>query len=196
MPFTRHLVTRRTILTSAFAGVCSVSSIGFPRNAAAADNERKKMNLAYLINGLRSIGKPVCLGAADRLESSTEAMSGFDLHLRNAELNVADAQILAKAMQHSDANNGLILKSFSASYNLDLGNAGAVAIAESFPLSVTELGMVGCSIGDAGGDAILAWAKAALNLQMICIEGNDFSTAMRSQLKALAPQGRRILVIV
>lgn len=99
-------------------------------------------------------------------------------------------------MRRSDVRDGLFLRSFSASYNPGLGDTGVAALAEAFPETMTELGLVGCSIGDAGGRAILEWARTAPELQMICIEGNRFSADMKSRFQDFASPGRQILVVV
>lgn len=194
----RQRVSRRRVLTTALVGVCSLVPVAtvFSRAASAAINESTTMNPTHLINALRSIGKPVCMDAANRLATLTGTSAGFDLLLRRAELNAADAKVLANGMLRSDTGNEFFLESFSASFNPDLGDTGAAALAEVFPESMTELGLVGCSIGDAGGRAILEWARIAPNLRMMCVEGNRFSDDMRSQFQGFAPQGRQILVVV
>lgn len=198
MQFERRRVSRRRMLTTALAGVCGLVPVApvFPRTPVAARNISTEMNPTHLINALRSIGKSVCLDAADRLATSTGTNAGFDLHLRHAELNEADARVLANGMLRSDSGNGLFLRSFSASFNPDLGDTGAATLAEVFPETMTELGLVGCSIGDAGGRAILEWARIAPRLRMICIEGNRFSVDIRSQFQDLAPHGRQVLVVI
>lgn len=194
----RRRVARRRLLTTAVTGVCGllVGATVFPKTAAAAGFGNAEMNSPELINALRSIGKPVCMDAADRLAASAGTKTGFDLHLRGAGLNEADARVLADGMLRSDAGDGPVLRSFSASYNPELGDTGAAALAEAFPETMTELGLVGCSIGDAGGRAILEWAQTAPKVRMICVEGNNFSTGMRSQFQDLAPFGRHVLVVV
>ena len=191
-------MSRRTMMTTALAGVCGLlaSATVFSKTAQAAGNESAEMNLTKLIKALRSIGKPTCLDAADRLAASTGSLAGFDLHLRRAGLNEADARVLAHGMMHADAGNALLLKSFSASYNPDLGDGGAAALAEAFPETMTELGLVGCSVGDAGARPILEWARSAPDLRMICVEGNKFSAGVKSQFQDLASRGRNILVVV
>jgi hypothetical protein len=191
MKFEQRHVSRRKILTTAFAGVC-----GLLATDVGAENESAEMNLPELINALRSIGTPVCMNAADILATSVETGAGFDLHLRNAGLNEAEAQILARGMRRSNVGNGRFLRSFRASYNPDLGDVGAAALAEAFPDTMIELGLVGCSIGDAGGAAILKWARGAPQLRMICVEGNMFSTEIKSQFKNLASLEREIMVVV
>jgi hypothetical protein len=174
----------------------ALSPLHISETAQAAGNESAEMTRTKLINALRSIEKPVCLDAADRLAASTKSLVGFDLHLRGAGLNEADAQVLANEMLYVDADNGHFLKSFSASYNPSLGDAGAATFAEAFPETMTELGLVGCSIGDAGGRAILEWARTASNLRMICVEENEFSVGVKLEFQDLASLGRNILVVV
>lgn len=135
------------------------------------------------------------MNATDILEASVKAETGFDLHLRNAGLNEAEAQILAHGMRRSDVGNGCFLRSFSASYNPDLGDVDAAALAEAFPDTMIELGLVGCSIDDPGGAAIFDWARGGPQLRMICVEGNMFSAKIKSQFKSLASHGREILVV-
>lgn len=154
------------------------------------------MNPAELIKALKSIGKPACMDAADKLAASIGTKADFDLHLRRAELNEADARVLATGMLPSEYDSGLFLRSFSASFNPDLKDAGAAVLAAAFPETLTEVGLVGCTIGDAGGKAILEWARAAPDLRMICVEENRFSGDVRSQFQDLARQGRQVLVVV
>jgi hypothetical protein len=191
-------MSRRTLMTTALAGVCGLvtSATVFSKTAQAAGKESDEMPPTELIKALRLIGKPNCLDAADRLAASTGSPAGFDLHLRRAGLNEGDARILANGMMNANAGNALFLKSFSASYNSDLGDDGAAALAEAFPETMTELGLVGCSVGDVGARAILEWAQTAPNLRMICVEGNKISAGVKSQLQNLASRGRNILVVI
>jgi hypothetical protein len=198
MKFEHRHISRRTVLKTACVGVCGLltSAAISSESVAATNDESADMTPTELINALRSIGKPVCLDAADRLASSTGSLAGFDLHLRRAQLNEADAQILTNGLLSSTGRNGPFLRSFSASYNPGLGNVGATALAEAFPETMTELGLVGCSVSDAGGHLILEWARTAPNLQIICVEGNNFSKGLKSQFRDLASPDRPILVVV
>ncbi|MFT4708249.1 MAG: hypothetical protein ACJAXK_001756 [Yoonia sp.] len=191
MKFEQRQLSRRRTLTTTLAVFCGLFAAD-----VCAGNESTEMNVIELINALRSVGTPVCVNAADALAASVETGTGFDLHLRSAGLNEAAAQILAHGMRRSDVGNGRFLRSFSASYNPDLGDVGAAALAEAFPDTMIELGLVGCSIGDAGGSAILEWARKARQLRMICVEGNMFSAEIKSQFQSLASHGREILVVV
>jgi len=193
-----QLEPRRRFLRTALAKACGLAAfaMGFSSAAEASVQEVSRMDLAGLINALRSIGTPACLKAAESLTTKTGSAAGFDLHLRSAGLTQADAQILADALLATAAGAGPALRSFSASYNPDLGDAGAVVLAAAFPESMTELGLVGCLVGEGGGQALLAWAKTAPNLRMICVEDNRFSADLKAQFRALALEGRQILVVV
>jgi hypothetical protein len=188
------------VLSTAFAGVCGIATyatvLPTSAKAKATGNESAQMNPTDLITALRSIGTPSCLAAADRLEAVIGSQAGFDLHLRRAGLKQADAQVLADGMLRANAGNALSLKSFSASYNPELGDVGAATLATAFPETMTELGLVGCSVGDAGARLILEWARSAPNLKMICVEGNNFSAGMKIQFRDLASLGGNMLVVV
>jgi len=151
------------------------------------------MSLTALAETLRSIETPRCLAAAEKLLNTTSPE--FDLHLRQAGLTGANTRRLAKAL-NTDDSNGPRLRSFSASYNPDLGNEGAIALAQAFPDTLTELGMVGCAIGDAGGRALFEWAARAPSLRMICIEDNAFSQELRREFQTLAEARQQLFVVV
>ncbi len=196
MRFDQRYISRRTVLkTACVCGLLAPAAVS-SQSVAATNVESADVKPTELINALRSIGKPVCLDVADRLASSTRSLTGFDLHLRRAQLNEADAQVLAGGLLASSGRNGHFLRSFSASFNPDLGNVGAITLAEAFPETVTELGLVGCSLSDSSGRSILEWAQSAPNLQMLCVEGNNFSTSMKSEFRDLTSLGRKMLVVV
>jgi hypothetical protein len=99
-------------------------------------------------------------------------------------------------MRKTTASTGAVLRFFSASYNSDLTDAGVIALALAFRVTMTELGVVGCAIGDAGGLAIQEWAKTALSPRMICAEGNLFSVDVRSRFAALGQDRGSLSVVV
>ncbi len=198
MPSEWRQKSRRRILKATATGVFALVNVAsVSRYAVAATfNESAGMNPTALVKALRLIGTPVCTDAADRLVTHSPTVASFDLHLRRASLDEADARILADAMRKEGTGNEPFLRSFSASYNPGLGDAGAVILARAFAETMTELGLVGCSISDVGGRSILRWAKAAPDLRMICVEGNSFSEDIRSQFHELKRHGRRVLVVV
>jgi hypothetical protein len=169
-----------------------------PALAKAAQHEASggETRMDALIAALNAIGTPDCVNSARRLEALKPDAASFDLHLRRAGLDAGDARLLAGAMRKTTASSGTVLRSFIASYNSDLSDAGVIALAEAFPATMTELGLVGCAIGDAGGLAILAWAKTAQQARMICVEGNAFSADVRSRFAALGQDRGSLLVVV
>jgi hypothetical protein len=149
-----------------------------------------------LITGLQSIGGPVCLAAADRLQSTMTPTTNFDLHLRRAGLDGRGAVILADAIREVATSTGAALRSFSASYNPDLTDAGVIALSAAFPLTMSDLGLVGCGIGDRGDLGVLSWAQNAASPRMICIEENDLSLDVRAQFSKLGRARTALMVVV
>lgn len=191
--------SRRTVLQAVMAtGFCLLSEqTGVTGIAMAAGSEpvSGEMSVNTLIDALHFIGGPVCLDAANKLETVSSSSGGFDLHLRSAEVDAHDARILANAIQEIPISSTHYLRSFSASHNPDLKDAGAIALLRSFPTTMTELGLVGCSIGDAGGTALQEWALQAPNLRMICVEGNNFSSNLRSKFAELGRRHTSLIVV-
>jgi hypothetical protein len=133
---------------------------------------------------LREIGSDVTKTAADNLARIAVSSAALNLHLRNAKMTAADVKLIANALDRTPVSELARLVSFSLSYNA-IGDDGASTLAASLPATLTELGLVGCSIGDKGGGAILEWAKYANGLRMICIEDNRMSDQMRKQFGSL-----------
>ena len=133
---------------------------------------------------LREIGSDVTKTAADNLARIAVSSAALNLHLRNAKMTAADVKLIANALDRTPVSELARLVSFSLSYNA-IGDDGASTLAASLPATLTELGLVGCSIGDQGGAAMLEWAKHANGLRMICIEDNSMSDQMRKQFRSL-----------
>lgn len=192
------LLRRQFLRNGLIGGVALLTGVGvlFGKSMAAAGQDvGGQIGINVLINALRSTKNAACLTVAARLEVS-RASKYYDLHLRNAGLGVMEAEIIAKAMREISLLEGPALKSFSMSYNPSLTDIGVVALAEAFPPTLTELGLVGCAIGDVGGAALLRWAKQALELRLICVEGNHFSAKIRQGIASLAQERPNLLVVV
>lgn len=121
------------------------------------------------------------------IESSSDQLS-----FRNLGLTVSDVSYIANMLQQRSSNNPF--KSISFSYNA-LGDEGAIAFANSFPHAISEVGLVGCAIGDTGGLAVLDWAKTSNQLRMICIEQNSFSDALKREYRQFSKEHPQILVV-
>ena len=133
---------------------------------------------------LRAIGSDVANAVADHLAKSAVSSAALSLHLRNAQMTAADVKLIANALDRTSVSELTRLGSFSLSYNT-IGDEGANTLAKCLPATLIELGLVGCSIGDQGGAAMLEWARHANGLRMICIEDNNMSDQMRKQFRSL-----------
>ncbi|NNK78979.1 MAG: hypothetical protein HKP40_09740 [Litoreibacter sp.] len=148
-----------------------------------------------LESALRKIGTTRCVAAADTLAQPHSVPSPISIHLRSAGIDEAGAARIARALTSLSEAERSRLHSFSLSYN-GIGDIGALAMAASLPETLGELGLVGCSIGDDGGEAILNWAKNATGLRMICIEGNAMSQEMRERFTGLRKTSPNMAVYV
>jgi hypothetical protein len=97
------------------------------------------------------------------------------LHLRKLGLSQAELLDLIETLKDALQDDAKQLTSFSLSYNDELGDAGVSALVEHLSSDLTSLGLVGCSITDAGAVKLLDWVKSSTKLQMLCIEDNNFS---------------------
>lgn len=150
------------------------------------------MHLNDLIKALQNTEKDVCLRAANRLTSLGGAPATFDLHLRHANLDDNDAINIADAL----SNSSVTLGSFSASFNPGLQEHGAIALINSLPKTVAEIGMVGCGLSDESGKVLLDWAGRAVTLRMLCVEQNHFTTEMRQKISDLCKNKDGLMVVV
>ena len=191
----RRRFLRNLLGASAAAGIAGSGLSG----TALANTPREKdskMPLSILARALRATDKDICIAAAARLETLSAMASSFDLHLRSAGLDTADATNIAAAIRGSTADEQLSLRSFSSSYNPGIGELGAVALINSLPPTLSEIGMVGCSLSDESGEALLDWVQNASSIRMICVEGNAYSPQMRQRISDLRKDRSGLTVIV
>ncbi len=155
------------------------------------DNE---LSISVLAKALRATGNAACVKEADRLQASSSLTTNFNLHLRQAGLNVRDAMTIAEGMRNASNHSSGSIQSFSVSYNHGLEDAGVIALVDSFPPTLTEVGVVDCGIGDDSGEAIFQWTQSAAALRMIGIENNDFSLGMRDRFHALGDERQEVFI--
>jgi len=161
-------------------GVCALSS---QQKVSADELQNIPQSPLYpLIQALRQTHKPVCLSTAERLEKQFATGKAFNLHLRSANLDISDAQLLANALTSIQQQGDLPLNSFSVSYNQGIETGGAQALLSSLPDEVNEIGMVGCQLRDDVGELLIRFMARSSNLKMICVEDNLFSASMRIQI--------------
>ena len=149
-----------------------------------------------LARALREIGTRQTVTWARRLEANRTGAKGFSLHLRDAALTPDDAAVIARALRGLTAEEAATLVSLSLSYNAEIRDAGAVAVARALPATLPELGLVGCGLGDRAGTALLHWAEHAPQIRMICVEGNRFSDRMKTRFLELTETNEGLLVVV
>ena len=155
-----------------------------------------KSPLQPLIEVLHRIHKPVCLSAAEQLGKRSNSVESFNLHLRSANLDSSDALVLANAFTTILEQNDLPLNSFSVSYNPGIGADGVQALLPSLPDGVSEIGMVGCQLRDDVGKLLIQFMARCRSLKMICVEGNLFSTSMRSQIASAGKKLEGCITII
>lgn len=191
---------RRQLLKTSLIRVSALvaGTLGLPTFISAFDSPMTEPSTIAitLANALRSIGSESCLVAAASLEASQSNDGDIRFHLRSAGIDASGAMIIAEALRSLPNREASSLVSLSLSYNEALGDAGAIALAHALPPTLHELGLVGCGIGDQGGEALLQWAKQAPRLRMMCIEENKFSYEIRMQFAKLAREKSRLFVIV
>ena len=149
-----------------------------------------------LIQALRQTHKPVCLSTAERLKKQSATGKAFNLHLRSANLDISDAQLLANAFTSIQQQGDLPLNSFSVSYNPGIETSGAQALLSSLPDNVNEIGMVGCQLRDDVGELLIRFMARSSNLKTICVEDNLFSASMRIQITSAGKKLENCVTIV
>jgi hypothetical protein len=191
----RQIISRRRVFEIGIlgAGAFALRAVQFPAFANTASTSGAS---SILINALLSIGTQTCNTAAKNLAAAQTSNLPFSLHLRNAGLRVSDAEVLAMALTRYSSVNGRMLQSLSVSYNPLLGDNGTKVLAKSLPQTVSEVGFVGCGMGDIGSQALLKWARQAPNLRMICVEENKLSQSNNMQFRELAADRAGLLVVV
>jgi hypothetical protein len=152
-----------------------------------------------LVEALGTSTNAAMLKEAERLQKGQRtgvSAAHIDLHLRSAALEERDIALIAEVMRGLDDDEARFLSSFSLSYNGGVGDEGAVRMANSLPVSLPELGLVGCAIGNRGGEALLGWLEQTTRMRMICIEGNQFSNTIAKGFRAVARNRPGLTVFV
>ena len=144
---------------------------------------------------LRAIGSAACVDAADDLARRAPSSASVAFHLRSAGITADGATLVANALASISQTERARLRSFSLSYN-EIGGDGAIAFANALPQSLSELGLVGCSIADPGGEVVIQWAANAQGLGMICIESNSMSETMRDRFSQLRQTSPKLAVFI
>ena len=155
-----------------------------------------KPTLNHLIRALLDTGKPVCISVADNLRTLPIDTRHYDLHLRNALLDITDVNHIAEAIDTVAREGGPVLQSFSMSYNANVGDEGVLTLTRTLPSTLTELGLVECGIKDRGGNALVDWAANKSALHWLCVEGNAFTSDTTNRFIDLRMKRKALLVVV
>lgn len=145
-----------------------------------------------IANILKKTNNELCIAYATILE--TDGYQSSSLNFRNFSLSRNEIIAIA-AIIYQDKDLSETLASISFSYNTLMGDEGSIALVNSLPLSIREIGLVGCGIGDAGGKEVLRTVEKLPNLQMLCIEQNLFSDQMQREYKEFRNGSPRVLVM-
>lgn len=140
---------------------------------------------------LRKKGNLKCTQKSEFLENKISEIS--NLNLRNLGLEENDIVEITNIIEKE--NGATFIKSISFSYNQLIGDTGATLIAKKIPSSIYEIGLVECGIGDKGGAEILNLMRKSENLQMICIEKNNFSDKLKNEFNIFKKENPQITVV-
>lgn len=142
---------------------------------------------------LRKKGTRKALEKAEIIEGQLKLSKA--LHLRDLELHADEVLAIAKCLNQVEETVDPPIHSISFSYNPLLGNAGATALAKNLSNTIGELGLVNCQIGDVGGYELLNWMNNSTNLQMVCIEQNNFSQDLKMAFKKFRDLNPKIMLV-
>jgi len=142
---------------------------------------------------LRKKGNLDCIQKSETLDNDISEIS--NLNLRDLNLEENDIVDITHIIEQKNGDNNIYITSISFSYNQLIGDVGATLIAKKIPSSICEIGLVDCGIGDKGGAEILNWMRKSLNLQMICIEQNNFSDKLRMEFNIFKKENPKIMVV-
>jgi hypothetical protein len=145
-----------------------------------------------LITTLKEVGTNVCIDSALKLEKDDSNI--LKLELRNADLDENHLKKIGDTLT-SFENEEYSFKTLSFSYN-HIGDKGAEYLSKSMPLELVELGLVGCSITDAGGRELLKWLNKTKNLKLLCIENNKFSKNFLSELSTFLKSKTNLCLVI
>ena len=195
----KKISRRLSIKAGLSTALCIVASRKSPATASTitkASTLTNKPPLNHLIRALLDTGKPVCISVADNLRTLPIDTRHYDLHLRNALLDITDVNHIAEAIDTVAREGGPVLQSFSMSYNANVGDEGVLTLTRTLPSTLTELGLVECGIKDRGGNALVDWAANKSALHWLCVEGNTFTSDTTNRFIDLRMKRKALLVVV
>ncbi|MGB0430108.1 MAG: hypothetical protein ACPGLV_06505 [Bacteroidia bacterium] len=118
------------------------------------------------------------------------------LNFRGLNLSKSDFDAILKMLNQAAPSQLASITSISFSYNSIIGNLGAIQLASCLPYTISEIGLVGCGIGNAGAEALLTWMSKAQKLKMVCIEQNAFTWPMQQKFRTFKTENPGIEVVM
>jgi regulator of replication initiation timing len=166
----------------------------YPRVKEKYKNQKRKINqLAKISTYLQTTMDQQQMGSMQKTKKF-ELSENNTLHLRNQNLREPEIISVAEMLKQIKDNDKSI-RSISFSYNKDIGDDGMALLMRNMPVRVGEIGCVGCGMTDEGGGALLEWMKKSQNLQMICVEQNNFSADIKQRFRDFKKQNPHIIII-
>ena len=156
---------------------------------------KNKIGIHFIHQRITEIQKFTVTKKLKELILQREFGKGFDFHLRNAGLDFKEVQIISNAMMKATKHGILNLKSFSLSYNPEITDQGVGLLVKAFPPQITELGLVGCDLGDEAGEGIYQYLENS-ELGLVCIEGNNFSSVLMDKFKKLREKKPNLSLLI
>jgi hypothetical protein len=184
------MIEKRVFLKLCFLAIASSATLDW--NSAVAT---EKNLFRVLIIALLRVKKPICAKVAEALENKPLSSLDYNLHLRSANLGQAEATLIADAIEILHQNNVLNLQSVSFSHNPGITELGLKRLLEALPDHTTELGLVGCGLGDKSANNIALFLRRSNKLKMVCVESNNFSPEAKSLIMNSAMHLSRCSVI-
>ena len=169
------MIEKRVFLKLGFLAIASSATLDW--NSAVAT---EKNLFRVLIIALLRVKKPICAKVAEALENKPLSSLDYNLHLRSANLGQAEATLIADAIEILHQNNVLNLQSVSFSHNPGITELGLKRLLEALPDHTTELGLVGCGLGDKSANNIALFLRRSNKPKMFCDESNNFSPEAKS----------------
>ena len=102
-------------------------------------------------------------------------MNSETFHLRGLNLNASN---VISILNFFEIKSSPTITSISFSNNPEIGDIGAIEIANQLPKSIREIGLVNCGITDSGGKEILNSIQNLTHLKMLCIKKNSFTSVL------------------
>jgi Leucine-rich repeat (LRR) protein len=132
-----------------------------------------------------------------RIDKMQAVLKGLDQSntVSFRKLGIASDEIASIMELVKQSNAKKTIQPISFSYNPLLKDNGAITIANNLPGLISEIGLVGCEIGDACARVLINKIEDLPNLRMLCIEQNKLSESVKYQFKRFSDNNSPIIVV-